>query len=251
MSAVDDGKKLADAWAASGMFGKSPEEAAATRVACSQGERCTLCGAPAAFKVEEDTFGEHRHPLTAYICEDHHARLMSPYKFKDEVGHWMAGAVEPRPQENAEDNAAAGELARMLDALQRSSNVGLFGLGRYQAQKRLINGYEVTFEVRDAKGQSRSDWPEVVCPGCGACFCGDDEAELEDITHCPECNKQLVCVEKSVVWTWSVDTDTEPPASEKTNPVASPAPMRDEPCGDGSRVIGYEVADEDGAEEPG
>jgi hypothetical protein len=65
-------------------FGSTRAEAAAKRAACCAGERCTLCNAPANHKVEEDTWGEHRHPLTAYVCGDCFNRIFCPYLFKPE-----------------------------------------------------------------------------------------------------------------------------------------------------------------------
>lgn len=93
------------------IFGKSPEEANETRLDCSRGERCTLCGKPAARKLEEDTFGEHRHPLTAYVCEEHFERIVCPYKFKDEPGHWQNADTEPPPSEKTNPVASPAPVA--------------------------------------------------------------------------------------------------------------------------------------------
>jgi hypothetical protein len=213
MTAVDDGKKLAEAWSASGMFGKSPEEAAATRLGCSKGERCTLCGGPAAFKVEEDTFGEHRHPYTAYVCADDFSRIMFPHEHRDAAPANLIPHAVP----------ALVELKRMLDTLQQSADVGLFDLGRYQCEKRLSNGYAVTFEVCEPT-QARCEEPEVVCPACSHRFFTDnDDVQVDEVVECPECRKALVCQQRTVLLTWGV-FDTEPPPAEKTNPVASSSP---------------------------
>jgi hypothetical protein len=45
-----------------------------------QGERCSLCGVPAAHKIEEaiafDDPNPVRHPLTAYVCHLHFNTIM-------------------------------------------------------------------------------------------------------------------------------------------------------------------------------
>jgi hypothetical protein len=47
---------------------------------CCEGEICRICGKPAAAKVEEviqiDDPHVYRHPLTAYLCDEHFARVM-------------------------------------------------------------------------------------------------------------------------------------------------------------------------------
>ncbi len=61
-------------------FGATRAEATERRHGACKGERCTLCGNDAATKVEEDTFGEARHPLTAYVCITCFGRIMMPYR---------------------------------------------------------------------------------------------------------------------------------------------------------------------------
>jgi len=44
------------------------------------GEKCTLCGQQAEFKVAEEfqlDEPQERHPLTAYVCSGHFAQIMS------------------------------------------------------------------------------------------------------------------------------------------------------------------------------
>jgi hypothetical protein len=146
-----------------------------------------------------------------------------------EVVKWCepppVAAVEPVPLDNSRDNAAAIELSAMLDALQRSNNVGLFQLGKYMAQKRLSNGYEVTFEVREP-ARVESESPEIVCQKCGACFeCEDDYADIGAEAECLTCGATLTCQEKRTVWSWGVADTEPPPPAEKTNPVASAEPL--------------------------
>ena len=48
-----------------------------------EGEQCSICGKPAAAKVEEsitsdDPFG-NRHPLTAYVCREHFWQIMGDW----------------------------------------------------------------------------------------------------------------------------------------------------------------------------
>lgn len=51
--------------------------------ASCQGERCTMCGAPAEAKVGEEIMWDdpnrNRHNLTAYVCAHHFAVIMGLY----------------------------------------------------------------------------------------------------------------------------------------------------------------------------
>jgi hypothetical protein len=48
--------------------------------ACCRGENCSMCGEPATAKVEETIFDDdpfqHRHNLTAYVCDQHFRQIM-------------------------------------------------------------------------------------------------------------------------------------------------------------------------------
>lgn len=59
--------------------------------ASAKGEACSVCGAPAARKVEETIFSDDpstrelyglpiqaRHPFTAYLCMEHFVMVMGP-----------------------------------------------------------------------------------------------------------------------------------------------------------------------------
>lgn len=58
--------------------------------ACCGGERCSMCGKPAARKVGEEIFHDDPHPirhnLTAYVCLDHFNMIM-------DRGGWQARAA--------------------------------------------------------------------------------------------------------------------------------------------------------------
>jgi len=44
----------------------------------AEGEHCSMCGAPAMHKVEEEGARPQRHPFTAYVCCACFARIMGP-----------------------------------------------------------------------------------------------------------------------------------------------------------------------------
>ncbi len=54
--------------------------------ACCGGERCSLCGNPAARKVGEEIFHDdpnpYRHNLTAYVCQEHFDKIMDRGGFR-------------------------------------------------------------------------------------------------------------------------------------------------------------------------
>lgn len=70
--------------------------------ATCEGERCSICGAPAAAKVGEEIPFDHPHPyrhnLTAYVCADHFRAIM------DRGGYRRAAPPAPVGQD-AEDEA--------------------------------------------------------------------------------------------------------------------------------------------------
>lgn len=173
---------------------------------------------------------------------------------REQVAKWC----EPPPIDatgNDCEDPAVHELRSMLDALRRDANEGVFELGRYEAKKRLSNGYEVTFSVCEA-AQNRTEAPEIVCPACGHCFTGEDAYQVGEGEECPECKVLLVCDAISVFRTWRTaeTADTLPPSAddEETKPY-NEAPLRDDEVRPSSAPLApdYEVADEDGAEESG
>jgi hypothetical protein len=116
----------------------TPEPQAAPRAAMSEtfvsatcgGEKCSICGAPAAAKVgEEIAFDDpmpHRHNLTAYICADHldwifTNRVAPPSsEFTDEeIAKWWPGV----PPEEIIVRVAAALRAAAPQAAPPSSGV--------------------------------------------------------------------------------------------------------------------------------
>jgi hypothetical protein len=220
------------------MFGKSPEEANETRLACSNGERCTLCGKPAAYKVEEDTFGEHRHPYTAYVCAEDFERIMFPHKHRDAVpsggpfltaekieelselerripkGPWGSGRGYEQGDPGAYVSDGAGLIVCAADSPPKPETADFITEMRNHAREfiacaRICDSFE-----RALDGQETDLTPEHRNDRLLIAAIVGREAMAALARHDPEPEEAKALL-----------ADTLPPSAEKTNPLASSAPM--------------------------
>lgn len=234
------------------MFGKSPEEANETRLACSKGERCTLCGKPAARKVEEDTFGEHRHPYTAYVCEDDFSRIMFPYKHRDaepapgpvvltaekigelselerrvSKGPWGSGRGYEQGDPGAYVWDAAGNIVCSDDSPPKPETADFIAEMRNHAREfiqcaLICESFEraVDAQETDLAPEHRNDRLLVA-----AIFGREMMAALARHDPEPEESKAILAELDEAIHARKGGADTLPPPAEKTNPVASSVPL--------------------------
>jgi hypothetical protein len=91
----------------------STERARHVSASC-RGERCSMCGAPAAAKVGEeiphDDPHPYRHNLTAYVCAAHFDQIM------DRSGYLRAPSPDTRLREALQRIFELGPDARLRDA---------------------------------------------------------------------------------------------------------------------------------------